>query len=148
MLVRINTDFQSPLSKNRFPVGHRVSMVASASGSVYLAYCEAQTSRMLVDLIARSSPHAEDRIARDERAMSRLLTATRNRGYGTVTNGDRSGIAVPILSKNRPFATLAMRFFTTGLTQREIKAILPRLEAAATEIGDMIEKSGPVAMHR
>ena len=39
MLLRESTDMDSPLAINRFPPGRRVSLVGTATGLVYLAFC-------------------------------------------------------------------------------------------------------------
>ncbi len=144
MLVRLNTDFQSPLSKNRFPIGHRVSLVASASGKAYLAYCEPEHRALLIDLVVRSSPRAEDKVARNGKGMRNILSQVRRDGFATMSDGDRSAVAVPILSKQQPLASLAMRFFSSAIRANGIRRdVLPLLKRAAEKIGRSFETAPP-----
>ncbi len=147
MLVRINTDFQSPLSKNRFTIGHRVSLVASASGKAYLAYCEPEHRALLINLVVKSSPRLEDKIARNNQGMRTILSQVRREGFATMSDGDRSAVAVPILSKGHPLASLAMRFFGSAIRANGIRRdVVPLLKGAAEKIARAFETAPPTQM--
>jgi IclR family mhp operon transcriptional activator len=146
MLVRLNTDFTSPLTKNRFAVGHRISLVASASGRAYLAFCPSGQRSVIIDLVARSSARPEDASARNPSALYRDLAQVRAAGYATHSEGDRSAVAVPILWRRHPFACLALRYFTTALRAAEVRRkIVPEILSCAQAISSQFEQADPSA---
>jgi IclR family mhp operon transcriptional activator len=137
MLVRATSDFESPLTLSRFPVGTRVSMVVSAVGQAYLAACEAAHRDAILDVVRRSSPDQSERHALDAEPFARRLAAVRRKGYALVGGQKQriSGLAVPVLSDKVPVGALAVRFFSSALKPEEaVSRFLPRLRTSADDI--------------
>jgi len=104
MTIHDTTHRIAPLSIDRNMVGQSLPILGSASGLAYIAFAPKPERQNLLALLARSdNPH--DALARDRAQASRLILATRRRGYGLRQGGEvwpRTGsIAVPIRVGNR-----------------------------------------------
>lgn len=143
MLVRLNTDFRSPLSKRRFPVGHRVPVTSSASGIAYLAHCDVKHRDLMIALAERSQPDARNRPSKGNGDLRLQLAQAKRDGFA-ITAGDRRALAVPVFSRGQPFAALSVRFFASAVSARQVRtALMPALKAAAAAIGDAFDAAGP-----
>ena len=144
MLVRLNTDYQSALSKNRFPVGHRVSLVASASGIAFLAASDPSRRALFLELIRRSVLNKETLKTVQSPVLRTDIARVEKDGFAVLVDGDRSAVAVAIVSRGQPFACLTLRYFTSAVPPRQIKKeILPLLKAAAAQIARDFEAGAP-----
>jgi DNA-binding IclR family transcriptional regulator len=99
MVIHETTHRIAPLSIDRNMVGQELPILGSASGLAYIAFAPKQERDALLALLARSSdPH--DALARDPAQASRLIAATRRRGYGLRQGGQiwphTGSLALPI----------------------------------------------------
>jgi IclR family transcriptional regulator, mhp operon transcriptional activator len=99
MVIHETTHRIAPLSIDRNMVGQELPILGSASGLAYIAFAPREERETLLALLARSSdPH--DALARDAAQVSRLITATRRRGYGLRQGGQiwphTGAIALPV----------------------------------------------------
>jgi IclR family mhp operon transcriptional activator len=147
MLLRESTDKDSPLAINRFTPGRRISLVGTASGRVYLAYCAAEQRDTLLDILRRSND-PDDLDARNRPGLGRELAEIRQRSYATVNRtrrvSNQSAIAVPVLTSgdNRILASLSIRYSETAVMENvALQKFLAPLQAAALEIGDSFSRS-------
>jgi IclR family transcriptional regulator, mhp operon transcriptional activator len=86
MVIHDTTHPVAPLSIDRNMVGQEMPLLRSASGLAYIAFAPKEERDALLALLARSSdPH--DALARDPVQVSRLIAATRRRGYGLRQGG-------------------------------------------------------------
>ena len=144
MLIRVNTDFESPLSQNRFLTGHRVPILDSASGLVFLSYCDDSQRRTLIELAVKAGQTNSNVLFTNEKALSRRLADVRSAGYAKRNEKTRSVVSVPIFSKGRIFACLAMRYYSSALKDKQVQTdFLPSLLQTAAEIGRSFEAVGP-----
>lgn len=137
MLVRATTDFESPLTLSRFPVGTRVSMIVSAVGQAFLAACESVRRDAILEAVRGSSPDAAERHALDRDNFLRRLAGVRRKGYALVGGQKQriTGIAVPVHAKTGVVGALALRFFTSALpADVAVSRFAAGLAAAADEI--------------
>ena len=141
MLLRESTDTKSPLAINRFPPGRRVSLVGTATGMVYLAFCGRQQRETLLDILQRSDD-ADDLPAKNRSMMRKKLAEIRKRQYATAQRtrriSNQNAIAVPILTPthHRILAGLSIRYSETAVKESvALTRFLPRLQAAANAIG-------------
>ncbi len=141
MLLRESTDMDSPLAINRFPPGRRISLVGTATGLVYLAFCGRQQRETLLDILAHSD-NPDDLPARNRPALRKQLADIRRQGYATAQRARRvssqNSIAVPVLTPNhrRVLAGLSIRYSDTAV--KEVVALerfLKNLQQAAQAIG-------------
>lgn len=146
MLIRLNTDFESPLSQNRFLTGHRVPLLDSASGLVFLSYCGEQQRQTLIELGAKAGQFKANSLSGNEKALSNRLLEVSKAGFAVRQEKTRSVVSVPIFSEQRIFACLAMRFFTSAVPDRDLQSkFLPTLLEAARHIGEAFEKGQDAA---
>ena len=144
MLIRVNTDFESPLSQNRFLTGQRVPLLDSASGLVFLSHCDESQRETLIELAVKAGQLKANALFTNEKALARRLADVRAAGYARRVEKTRSVVSVPIFTGGRIFACLAMRFYTSALKDRQIQTdYLPALFGAAEAIGSEFEASEP-----
>ena len=148
MLLRESTDMDSPLAINRFPPGRRVSLVGTATGLVYLAFCGRQQRETLLDILAHSD-NPDDLAARNRSALRRQLAEIRKRQYATAQRSRRvsnqNAIAVPVLTPNhhRVLAALSIRYSETAVKDGlALERFLPPLQRAAESIGASFDTLG------
>ena len=104
MVVHDTTHRIAPLSIDRNMVGQELPILGSSSGLAYIAFAPRPERETLLALLARSSdPH--DALARDPAQASRLIAATRLRGYGLRQGGQiwphTGSLAVPVRAGRR-----------------------------------------------
>ena len=130
------------------PIGFRVSMLRSATGRAYLAFCsEAERNAVLQRLRASNEPG--NFLARRPSMVTRLLDETRRRGYGERYqdfgghynlsrrdwNDGRDSIAVPVLVGADVVAGINLTWLHKVKTVEEVvSSHLETLKAAALEI--------------
>jgi len=99
MVIRDTTHPIAPLSIDRNMAGQEMPILRSSSGLAYIAFAPAEERRTLLGLLARSGD-PDDALARDPAQASRLIAATRRRGYGLRQGGQiwphTGAVAVPI----------------------------------------------------
>jgi IclR family transcriptional regulator, mhp operon transcriptional activator len=99
MVIRETTHRVAPLSIDRNMVGQELPILGSSSGLAYISFAPKEERDTLLALLARSSdPH--DAPARDPVQVSRLIAATRRRGYGLRQGGEiwphTGSLALPV----------------------------------------------------
>jgi IclR family mhp operon transcriptional activator len=141
---RSHSGSHSGLRVNRHVVGFRPHMLWSAMGRAYLAFCpEAEREEILAALRRSSAP--QDRIARNEPWVARLLADTRSRGYAvrdprheTIDAGGTqrlTAIAVPIITSGHVLACLNCVWLESVMSEQEaVVRYLPRLRSMARAI--------------
>jgi IclR family mhp operon transcriptional activator len=138
MMIREATDHQSPLALEHYGAGVRVPMLGSAAGRAYLAYCAPAQREALIEQLSRSSA-PEDRLARSRQEVERILTETRNQGYGIAQRARRvseeTSLAIPLRIKERTLATMTVRYAATAVPLRSaIEQFLPKMREVAQKI--------------
>ncbi|MFM1989788.1 MAG: hypothetical protein RJA99_2745 [Pseudomonadota bacterium] len=147
MVVRESTHRGSTLSQHRAMIGTRLPMPVTAAGRAYLAWCGDDERRATLDLIA-SRDDAVGALARDRRAMTRLLAATRRRGWATnegewLPQADFAAIALPVIAHGRVVAAINLVFPRTAVDRREVEQRrVPRLRELVAAIGARLEAAG------
>jgi IclR family mhp operon transcriptional activator len=138
MVVR-ETNSSALLDVERYSAGHRLPLLSTAAGRVYLSFCSAAQRETLIDLLARSGKE-EDRLARAPRTdMQRILSEIRSHGYSSTSRIRRLveeiSLSVPVLSEDRILACLTVRFAANALPQKTgIERFLPKLKQCASKI--------------
>lgn len=121
MLVRATSDFESPLTMNRFPRGFRFSLASSAAGQVYLACCTAQQRDALLAVMRRVLDDPHDLGVLNSQVLTARLNKIRDQGYASVW-GQLNGIgalAVPITAADLTLGAVSLRYFGSALRQDE-----------------------------
>ena len=138
MLIRETTDYASPLAVERFSAGFRLPLLLSASGRVYLAFCQPQTRDTLLDILSRST-REEDQLARSRPELEKIFAATREQGYAislrTRRVAEEMAISVPVLVEDRVLAVVAVRFSPSAVPQGlAVERFYPKLLETAQTI--------------
>jgi IclR family mhp operon transcriptional activator len=117
-------------------------------GRAWLTYCsDEEREVILADLRASESPF--DRAANDPLLIDRLITETRQQGYGTRVAGftlrkigeeKTDGFAVPVMSRDSIVGCLNVTWLVSALDlETAVARYLPAVQAAAETIGNEID---------
>ena len=148
MMIRDTTDHASPLALERFNAGFRVPLLMSASGRVYLAFCQPEHRDALLDILSRS-PREEDKLARSRPEVEKILEEARELGYATAVRtrrvSEEVAMSVPVLIGDRVLATIAVRFSASAVPLRlAVERFVPKLLDTAKLIRQRFSDAHPV----
>lgn len=137
MWIRESTRSASPLTIDRGCIGASVPLLLSASGRAYLAHCESRDREIILrHIIASQGPGCE--LAADQTGLDRMLTETRNSGFGIRDGGiapESGALAVPILLPDRVLGCVTLTFSKRLSCLHEIMArALPAMRKTARQI--------------
>jgi IclR family mhp operon transcriptional activator len=145
MLVRDTTHRQSALSIDYGMVGKRMSMLRTAGGLVYLAFCPDNERKVILDLLAQSD-EPDDQQAREVHLLEGLFKSIRADGYATqdrVINPKAASISVPILVGRKVHGSMSLIFIASAMTMSEVeKKLLPPLRAMTTRLARALQPDG------
>ncbi|MCA0144090.1 helix-turn-helix domain-containing protein [Blastococcus sp. LR1] len=138
------------------PRGYRVNMLGSASGRAYLAFCTEREFEAVIRRLRQRDAPAHG-LAFDDEALRRLVSTTRERGYGirapdfggdysrprSEVDDGRESIAMPVRVGDRVVATINLTWrrqvlSTTGMIQRhlgDLRRAVDDVEARARAVG-------------
>jgi IclR family mhp operon transcriptional activator len=138
MLIRQTTDHRSPLAVEKRGPGFRVSILSSAAGLCYLAFCPKEQRDTLMDIMARSK-EPENQPAKNKKKVYEGLVETRKRGFSVWHRqrrvSEETSLSVPLIIEDRLLAVLTMRFASTAVPEAEaIERFVPKLRTTAQEI--------------
>jgi IclR family transcriptional regulator, mhp operon transcriptional activator len=147
MLIRCNTDRDSPLTLYKYTPGITVPLATSAAGLAYLAWCETTHRDALIDILARAPKGAETGV-RSRELLVRQLEEVRRKGYAVHEVGatNQSTIAVPVgASEGRLLGAITLRWIASALTEAQIiDSYLGQLREMASAIAqEAIAKDAP-----
>lgn len=148
MMLRDNTDAMSPLAPNVYSRGTILPLLSSATGKVYLAFCDGLTRKTLLDVCARSAK-PEHALARRPALLQRALAQVRQHGYAFGPGQRRTPVAVrtatfsvPIHAGEQLIGCLALRYLSESLARRQVvRRYLGPMRAAARRIGDRVRRA-------
>jgi IclR family mhp operon transcriptional activator len=128
MLLRDNTDSSSPLAPNVYSRGTELPLLTSATGKVFLAFCDEVTRRTLLDVCAQSHK-SEHELARYPGLVARMLNQVRRQGYAFGKGARKTRVAVstatfavPIRAGDQLIGCLALRYLSEQLTNQNVVA--------------------------
>ncbi|MGN6514911.1 MAG: DNA-binding transcriptional regulator [Rhizomicrobium sp.] len=135
MRVRFSTGRESPFAIDENYVNRRVPMLLSALGRAYIAFCSEDERDKILELL-RASSRSTDRLARDPRALARLLQSVRRAGFASTVElpqAPAQGMAVPVLQDGAAVAAITLRYLGRRLPDRDAAAryLAPLRRAAA-----------------
>ncbi|HTB67402.1 MAG TPA: helix-turn-helix domain-containing protein [Steroidobacteraceae bacterium] len=147
MMIRDTTDHASPLAVERFNAGFRLPLLMSASGRVYLAFCQPEHRDALLDILSRST-REEDKLARSRPEVEKILEETRELGYATSVRtrrvSEEVAMSVPVLIGDRVLATIAVRFSASAVPLRlAVERFIPKLLDTARVMRERFSDAHP-----
>ena len=135
MVVRYNTDHQSPLALQRYSLGFRIPVFDTASGMVFLAYAsksERETYLRLLEV---------EQGTLDVNRVRRRIEETRTDGYCVHHRASslEKALAVPILKQEDFQGALTMRYIPSAVSYGEVKSryVGPLLDLASSIAGKL-----------
>lgn len=139
MIVRRNTDIESPLAVRKFMPGTSLPLLDCASGKLFLALCDAERRNKLLKIIAGSSD-PKLKTESDRIRLEKFLEKIKVVGYASHTKpgkySEARAIAVPITVENQLIATLTIRYAKTAVTNKQADSeFLPLMLNTASKIG-------------
>jgi IclR family mhp operon transcriptional activator len=145
MMLRDNTDAHSNLAPNVYARGTVLPLLTSASGKVFLAFCDEVTRKTLLDVCARSMA-PEDEMARHPRLVNQALARVRKNGYAfghgarkTEVKIPTTTFSVPIRSRGHLVGCLVMRYLRESMSRPTVvKRYLDIINRHARKIGSRI----------
>lgn len=124
----------------QLPVGTEVPFHCTASGKMYLSSLKPRLFNKYLG-IAALEVQTEHTLT-DPETLKAEIEAIRGRGYSTDNEEFMKGmvaVAVPLLdAQNRLMSTLSIHAPTQRVTLEDLKAHLPRLQAAAAELAELV----------
>jgi IclR family mhp operon transcriptional activator len=141
MVMRENTDRQSPLALQRLPSGHQFSVLGSSGGRAYLAFSAAAEREALLPILAKSGGKPGDaasKLAQDRAAIDQLCAQIRAQSYAAMHDAlpKESSFAVPVLVEGVSVASITVRFITSALSMEDaLERYLVRMRSLADLIG-------------
>jgi len=150
MVILESSRRHSPFVINRNAVGRRPSMLKSAMGRAYLAFCPAEERERLLERLRRST-NPDDKSAGVTSLVQQILRDTRERGYGVREpgywaaaddyGGDVSSIAVPVVVGVQVAASISLLWVAgTSSVEDFARAHLGALREAAAMLARSIEE--------
>jgi IclR family mhp operon transcriptional activator len=139
ILVRYSTMPFSPLAVKPTTTANRHSLLASAMGNTYLAYCPPAERAFLIEALRRSS-RADAALAADARAIQALVDEVVARGFGVRQPRQRSdsgSLAVPIFADRHLAGVLSLTGFGRMLPDI-LTRYPPLLAETAREISERL----------
>jgi IclR family mhp operon transcriptional activator len=139
LVLREATDHSSPLAVERYSAGHRLPLLSSAGGRVYLSFSPPAQRDTLIEILARSGKD-EDRLARAPRVdLQRILAEVKTQGYAVTSRTRRLveeiSLSVPVMSGECILSSLTVRFTATAVPLKAaLERFLPKLKQCAARI--------------
>lgn len=142
MIIRETTHAESPFSIDRGMAGTHLPILQTSGGRAYLAFCTGNEREMILERL-RKSDKPGDAIAHDQKFVERILTETRQLGYGFRTEGfnpHTASVSVPILIDGRVLACVTMIWIASALRFEEaVERNLGAIRPAVTRIQSLLQ---------
>lgn len=151
MMLRETTDHATPLAAVRYTAGHRLPLLSTATGRVYLAFCTAAERDGLLDSLARST-REEDKLARSPLVDThRMLADVAQQGFAATTHTRRlteeACLAVPVRVHDGVLAILTVRFNAAAVPMpAAIERFLPKLRLSAAKMVGLLSEQSSVGV--
>jgi IclR family mhp operon transcriptional activator len=128
MVMRLSSDFESPMIETRFHTGMLSPLLATAAGYTYLAFSTPDLRETLINASMADTYKKLRGTPAQLTAFRAALPAICEKGYaffsGYAHNAGlkrTAAIAVPIMKKEKVVGCLSMRFFASVLTKKVLE---------------------------
>ncbi len=142
MVVRIGTDYDTPLAIDRYFIGFKTPMIHAPAGLCYLAHCEDDQRDSILEMAARSEPGGRLR----SEQLSNIefhLNDIRQRGFCHIRFPQyrEAGLAVPIFADGKPMGGIVMRYIKSTMRTAQIEDLyVPIMLKLAADIALAYER--------
>jgi IclR family mhp operon transcriptional activator len=147
LVVRENTDDESPLATDSFKIGYRMPLLTTATGLCILAHLDSASRDAVLAALAEREPKSALN-SRERAALDLGLREIRRRGYATYDRRrqrtEATSIAVPVIDAGDDVrGAVTLRFAKAAVRQAEaVATFVPVLAEAAARIAARIPKGG------
>jgi IclR family mhp operon transcriptional activator len=142
MVVRIGTDFDTPLAIDRYFIGFKTPMIHAPAGLCYLAYCEEDQRASILEMAGRSEPGG--RLRSDRLAdLEFTLDQVRQRGFCHIRFAQyrEAGLAVPVFADGKLMGGLVMRYIKSTMKSAQVEELYaPIVKTLADDIARAYER--------
>jgi IclR family mhp operon transcriptional activator len=146
MVVRASTIPHTSLSLFHSSINMRLSMINSALGRAYLAYCLPNEQKIIIEIIKQAN-NPGDEGAHDPKTVARVIEQVRARGYALrdpLMQPRSSTLAVPVMEGKRVAACLGMTWITTAMPlTKAVETYFPKLIATSEAISRELASQAP-----
>jgi IclR family mhp operon transcriptional activator len=136
MMVRIATDFDTPLAIDRYYIGFRTPMLHAPAGLAYLAHCSDQTRESILDLVQRSTDTSNEP-AGFFGGLDYRLDLIRSQGFCHIRFAQyrEGGLAVPLIVDGCAIGGIVMRYTKSTLKAAQLEEhYVPIVQKLAADI--------------
>lgn len=147
MIIRINSDSDSPLARRRIPTGYRLNMLDSASGLAYLAYCSPSQRHAIISLQDGTMNYGNGPVSDAVLSDAQRWNGFRKDGYVLRHNEAVrvTHLAVPLISHDTPIATMTLRVFDSAMpASRAVSEYLSALKSSAATISSALSSEAEI----
>lgn len=146
MVIQETTHGRSPLSIDRGMIGYRLPVLRSSAGRCYLAFCEAEERRLIVEHIRRLNDPADGPYL-EERYLRPMLADVVHRGYAVRDSGEfrprTSSVAFPVRSGGAVPACISVIWIRSVMTVPQALASCEApLREIAAGVAEALDESG------
>ncbi len=128
MSLRFTTDTDSPLALDYYSEGLQLPILSTASGHVYLAYCNSLEREIIIDTLKREPKDETNALAHDPARLEQVLAMVREQGYALNIRSPRSAepgktntISLPIMRNEHFLCALAMRYIVSAMNINQLR---------------------------
>jgi IclR family mhp operon transcriptional activator len=142
MMVRIATDFDTPLAIDRYFIGFRTPMIHAPAGLCYLAYSDEEQRASILDLVKRTGPVGGSPCDRDG-DLEFKLDQIRAQGYCHIRFAQyrEGGLAVPVFADGRVVGGIVMRYIKSTMKAPQLEEhYVPIVRKLAADIARAYER--------
>jgi IclR family mhp operon transcriptional activator len=142
MMVRLGTDYDTPLAIDRYLIGFRTPILHAPTGLCYLAFCGDEERASILDLVRRTSP--PDGGEADKRGdLDFTLEEIRRKGFCHIRFAQyrEGGLAVPVFAGGRVVAGVVMRYIKSTMKAPQLETLyVPVVKKLASDIACAYER--------
>ncbi len=144
LIVRENTDQESPLANERFTIGYRMPLLRTASGRCILAYMPKTRRKVILEMLAKGDSKYQqiiDQRGTLEKAFKKICADGYSINHRSRRLSDLTAISVPILTApDIVRGAVTIRYARTVMKSTEaVNLFLPDLQGAAGRISHRIK---------
>lgn len=147
LVIRENTDEESPLATDRFKIGYRMPLLTTATGLCIVAHMAVPSRSAVLAALAERDPQSAPG-ARELAALEHRLADVRRRGFATYDRRrqrtDATSMAVPVIdAAGSVRGAITLRFAKAAVRPSvAVATFLPVLTEAAGRIAALVPRMG------
>lgn len=143
IVVRENTDRQSPFASEQFSIGYRMPILETASGLCMLAYMPIKRQKLILKTLAKTNNDPK-KIANNTAVLEKKLVKILNQGFSVKNRArrfaDLTAISVPIITEEEAVrGALTIRYSRSAIAlEQAVAKFVPSLMKTSLEIASRI----------